>query len=490
MSNYNKLKRNIDIIILMLVLIIYGYYSIFLSVAKPLWRDEAFSSLIASQSITEIIQSTSSDFNPPLFYFLLHYWQLISTDTVFLRILPLVFSLLTIIVIYFTLPKIYKMKNKLYSWILLFFLISNGSIFYYSYELRPYSMLMLFSYLTFYAGLLYQKEQIIKHKVLLILSSVFLLYTQTMGIYFWVILSIIIIISLISKKDWKTLRRIMFLYLLISLLYLPWLYVIISQFQNFNNSFWLEFKPEEKLQNLSALFAFNEGPLHFDKAFYARIYQNIYNLLTVIVVFGLLKRGLTRFISVLIIINLVGLYYISYYKPLFYGRYFTYLSPLSSILMASLIYSIIFKKLKSKILNIIRIFFLGLILFYYFKSNYYLWNDYYLGVARVNYFSLKNIKLDNIYVTSDLDILPCMVYQSRCIYLKGKNEIKGYIGFLQLKNKKIIEDWNMVNGNKIGVVCRNVECNNALDNLNEKDYQMIDNKALGDGTKLMVFTKD
>jgi len=112
MSNYNQLKRNIDIIILMLVLIIYGYYSIFLSVAKPLWRDEAFSSLIASQSITEIIQSTSSDFNPPLFYFLLHYWQLISTDTVFLRILPLVFSLLTIIVIYFTLPKIYKMKNK------------------------------------------------------------------------------------------------------------------------------------------------------------------------------------------------------------------------------------------------------------------------------------------------------------------------------------------------------------------------------------------
>ena len=41
---------------------------------QSFWRDEAFSYFMAKKNISEIIFLTAKDFNPPLYYSILHFW--------------------------------------------------------------------------------------------------------------------------------------------------------------------------------------------------------------------------------------------------------------------------------------------------------------------------------------------------------------------------------------------------------------------------------
>ena len=65
---------------------------------ESLWLDEAFSVSIARTTITQIIDETSHDFHPPLYYVILYYWVhwLDSLDAT-ARLLSVVFSLGTIL---------------------------------------------------------------------------------------------------------------------------------------------------------------------------------------------------------------------------------------------------------------------------------------------------------------------------------------------------------------------------------------------------------
>ncbi|PIZ64741.1 hypothetical protein COY14_04075 [Candidatus Roizmanbacteria bacterium CG_4_10_14_0_2_um_filter_36_9] len=68
---------------------------------QNLWRDEAFSVVMSGQSVGNIIQSTAADFNPPLYYLILHYWMLIfGSSEIAIRSLSLLFYTLTIFVIF------------------------------------------------------------------------------------------------------------------------------------------------------------------------------------------------------------------------------------------------------------------------------------------------------------------------------------------------------------------------------------------------------
>jgi uncharacterized membrane protein len=75
---------------------------------QSLWRDEAFSVWIAQDSLSEVIQRTSGDFNPPLYYVLLNLWMRIfgSTEIGLRRFSVLAFVL--------TLPLVYLLAKKIF----------------------------------------------------------------------------------------------------------------------------------------------------------------------------------------------------------------------------------------------------------------------------------------------------------------------------------------------------------------------------------------
>ncbi len=76
---------------------------------QGLWYDEAFSVYRAHFSWGEITARTAADIQPPLYYYLLHFWILLVGDSEFaLRFLSLFFGVLTI-------PLIYALAHQLFA---------------------------------------------------------------------------------------------------------------------------------------------------------------------------------------------------------------------------------------------------------------------------------------------------------------------------------------------------------------------------------------
>jgi 4-amino-4-deoxy-L-arabinose transferase-like glycosyltransferase len=422
MINYSKLKYLLNTISALVLIALFIIISVNLSLEKSVWRDEAFSQLLSQQSLVSIITSTASDFNPPLFYLVLHYFQkLLGLEATAQRLLPLVFSVLTIVTVYRTSSYLFTKNNSiLLQFLTLLFLITNGSLLYYSYELRPYSMLMWLAYLVFYFSVRFTQNPTKKYAIYLVLSSVALLYTQTLSSLWFGLVSMGFGISLLIEKKWILFRSYLGLIMISIVVYIPWIYVIMSQVQNYSSSFWLQFIPEEKLQNLSALFAYNEGPLHLPKELYERVYLALYRLALLVLFISIIKNKMSRFLAILVTACLIVLWYVSYYAPLFYGRYFVFLSPLVSCLSAFSVYRLINHQTKKTIQKIATFAILGWILGVYGYATVNLWKDYYLGVSRVDYQKVRDQAADSFYATSELDIMSCMVYQPNCYYVGSR----------------------------------------------------------------------
>ncbi|MBI2641658.1 glycosyltransferase family 39 protein [Candidatus Roizmanbacteria bacterium] len=80
---------------------------------QDLWRDEAFSFLLAKKNIFEIIILSAKDYTPPLHAILLHFWvKLFGTSEISLRIPSLLFYWATIYVSYLFLKNIFRFGNK------------------------------------------------------------------------------------------------------------------------------------------------------------------------------------------------------------------------------------------------------------------------------------------------------------------------------------------------------------------------------------------
>jgi len=123
---------------------------------QPFWRDEAFSYFMAKKNIFEMLFLTAKDFNPPLYYFILHFWMnIFGSSEIALRSLSLLFFWGTICIVFLFLNNIFKMKERKSSIYLILFII-NPLLLYYAFEARMYSMLAFFATLSFYAFLVFR----------------------------------------------------------------------------------------------------------------------------------------------------------------------------------------------------------------------------------------------------------------------------------------------------------------------------------------------
>ncbi|MEM7032861.1 MAG: glycosyltransferase family 39 protein, partial [Chloroflexota bacterium] len=84
----------------MLLLIAFGLR--WINIQKhSFWYDEALTSLIASLSLSEILSNVAATDHPPGYYLLLHFWLHLGQNDAFIRALPAVFSVATVLVIYY-----------------------------------------------------------------------------------------------------------------------------------------------------------------------------------------------------------------------------------------------------------------------------------------------------------------------------------------------------------------------------------------------------
>src|SRR4051812_33174976 len=66
-----------------------------------LWFDEVFSVRAGRISVSDIVILTRGDVHPPLYYLLLHFWMKLFGETeIAVRMLSVIFSVLTVFVVY------------------------------------------------------------------------------------------------------------------------------------------------------------------------------------------------------------------------------------------------------------------------------------------------------------------------------------------------------------------------------------------------------
>lgn len=209
---FNKNKLLILIIISgILVRIVFLFH-------HDLWFDESISILISRLPLPKLLSSASFDNNPPLYYLLLHYWGVLSQNTIWLRILSLIFSTATIPITYLLAKSFSNQRTANLTAALAAFMPVQ---LYYAGETRFYSLLILLSASLFYLAVRKNKNskwQFPTHNILIIFLTSTLILTHYYGLLV-VFFSIALTLkqSKIFQKNWILLTLIGFLFTF------PWL---------------------------------------------------------------------------------------------------------------------------------------------------------------------------------------------------------------------------------------------------------------------------
>jgi len=185
---------------------------------KIIWYDEAYSSYFAQHGLGDVVRLSGVDSTPMFFYLLLWVWQKIAgLSVVLLALLPFVFSVAAIPVVYLLGKQIFNHKTGL--WAAWFFCISALNVDYAT-ELRAYSLLVLLTSLSMLFWWRLRDKKSWKNLLGYILFSLLVMYTHYTG--FALVGAQALLMFLYWKKDrLKTIG----VHLLIALMYVPQLFL-------------------------------------------------------------------------------------------------------------------------------------------------------------------------------------------------------------------------------------------------------------------------
>jgi mannosyltransferase len=212
-----------------------------------LWLDEAGSIRFSQVPPADIIEETSKDVHPPLYYFALHYWMNLFNDSeTSVRLLSALFGILAI-------PLTYKVAAHLFNRAtgLLAALLLALSRFHleFSQEARMYSLLGLLSLLSFYFFLKLIEGKSRWALAGYILSSALMMYTHVYSFFIIAAENLYLLTLLFASRDifkrvWK---RWLLAQVVLLILFLPWLSVQLQQFSRVQEGFWIPKLPPRLL---------------------------------------------------------------------------------------------------------------------------------------------------------------------------------------------------------------------------------------------------
>lgn len=395
------------------LVILLGFILRLIHLDQSLWLDEATQVILSQDSLKIIFLSHGADFHPPLSYVLMHFWIIFGTSEIWLRLLSVIFGILTIWVIYKFSTDVFNKKVGILS--ALFLSIAPYHI-YYSQEARMYSEATFFAALSMY----YFYKSIQKGKfidsLVYVLSSVALIYTHYDG--FFLIFSQLVYI-LIFKRNLmiRFLKRVIF----IIIIWLPWLPQFLLQLKNGSNideylPGWRDLLSVSFLKVLPlTLFKFSFGRIDFDS-----LTLYIFAAVIVLSIFGyILYRGvksanneILKIFTFWLFIPIILAILISFKLPIDQPFRVLYTLPAFYTLLALGILSLT-KFKKAFLFSIIGISIFGLAL-YYFNPKY--WREDWREASN---FVLEKSSADTIVLFAWPDPFPPYQYYAGSKFAKG-----------------------------------------------------------------------
>lgn len=381
------------------------------------WRDEAFSYLMANQSLSSLLWSTAHDSNPPLYYLLLKVWMtLFGTSELALRSLSLVFFWGTVYLVFRILHEQLHLSVKKSYWYLLL-VVLNPLLHYYAFEARMYTMMAFLGTALFY--LLFKKNY-----SLYAVCAVFALLTH----YFLVLILAFHFVYMLTlhRQEW---RHYITPLLRALLWYIPWVGVVLFAGPPVAQQFWIQPVTVRELLLLPAILltgyektawvTFSYLP-HISiilwgliSYFFYRTYHTK-NRRSLLVLYGGWALLIPLFIGI-----------VSFWKPVFLPRYIIFSSVGFTILMIAALESIHQRYVKLATLLAIII-----LMFSYADTQVRMRTKSPLKSV----FTLIRHEMkpsDALYVTNEYDFHPAQYYLPNTkvyVYKKSYEELPWYVG--------------------------------------------------------------
>lgn len=196
---------------------------------KNVWFDEVYSWKLAQESFLQVIALSSGDIHPPLYYIVLKIWMMVFGDTVFsIRLLSVVFSMLSLVFIYKICNLIFK--DSLQTFLVIFLYAVSPLNIYYSQEARMLNLNLLLCLGSIYYFILLINNYKTRYSVFYILYTFLALYTHYFASFILFTQFLIVLFEYRSKVISKEVfKKLLWKMVIAILLFLPWIPVFISQ---------------------------------------------------------------------------------------------------------------------------------------------------------------------------------------------------------------------------------------------------------------------
>jgi mannosyltransferase len=194
-----------------------------------LWGDEAFSAVLSQKSIPQIISIIARDTSPPLYNLTEHIWfRLFSSSEIAIRGLSFFYYLIAAFFVYEIGRYLWNKKTGLIAALLT---LINPFFFIYAFEGRMYSLLAA----TVCASMYFFLKKSWKAYAI---ATTLALYTHHFAIFAIFAQGLWILKELFGKKRKTAVGAIKY-FLIIGILYLPWLIPLYNQTRMVGSGFWL-----------------------------------------------------------------------------------------------------------------------------------------------------------------------------------------------------------------------------------------------------------
>lgn len=208
--------------------------------SDSIWLDEAYSIQFARLPVPQLLaEAARSDVHPPLYYLLLHYWiKLFGPSEAGARSLSTLFGLLAILTIYLLARLLFNRAVGLLSSLLLSLSLFNIE---FSQEARMYSLLAWLSLCSLYFFLKIFDRARPLHLIGYVITTSLLMHTHVYGFFIIAAENIFFASLFFSRRERfrQLLGRWLILQGSLVVLFLPWLSVMLEQFERVQRGFWI-----------------------------------------------------------------------------------------------------------------------------------------------------------------------------------------------------------------------------------------------------------
>ena len=207
--------------------------------AESIWLDEAFSIKISHHPPAGIIEETSKDVHPPLYYFALHYWMMLFGDTeAGARLLSALFGVLAVGATYKIAARLFGTATGLAASALL--ALSRFHLEF-SQEARMYTLLGLLALFSMYFFVRLVEGGGRAVFAAYVAASALMMYTQVYSVFVLAAQNLFVGTLVFASRE--TFRRLLWRWVLaqitLAVLFLPWLNVLAQQVSHVQQGFWI-----------------------------------------------------------------------------------------------------------------------------------------------------------------------------------------------------------------------------------------------------------